>query len=153
MDRNGKLRIVLLDDNDAIREVMAELLTRKGYEVFAFSKPTICPLLSLPECRCNRNQSCADAILTDVNMPEMDGLQFIENLKQKNCKCRNVAIMSGWLSPDEEFKARQLECQIFKKPFDSDKFFEWLEDIKSAVTPSRVLCNWFQRLPQFSRSF
>ena len=52
MDRNGKLRIILLDDNDAIREVLTELLTHKGYEVYAFSKPTICPLMRLPECRC-----------------------------------------------------------------------------------------------------
>jgi len=152
MDRNKKLRIVLLDDDDSIREVLSALLTHKGYEVFAFSKPTICPLLRLPECRCNRNQSCADAILTDLDMPEMDGIQFIKNLKKKNCKCRHVAIMSGCLSSGDEHKARQLGCQIFRKPFDSNKFFEWLEDIQKTVTPSRILCNWFQQLPQFTQS-
>ena len=150
MNRGGKLRIIILEDDYAIREVMTELLRQKGYEVFAFSKPTICPLMSVPECRCNRNQSCTDVIITDVDMPDMNGIQFIENLKQKNCKCRHVAIMSGWLNPNEELKDRQLGCRIFKKPFDSVQFLEWLDSIQRSITPSRELCNWFQSTPQIA---
>ena len=71
MHSNSKLRIILLDDSDAIRTVLAELLRRRGYEVFTFSKPTICPLQILPECRCTPDQAFTDVILTDVNMPEM----------------------------------------------------------------------------------
>lgn len=144
MHSNSKLRIILLDDSDAIRTLLAEMLTRRGYEVFTFSKPTICPLQSLPECRCTPDQACTDVILTDVNMPEMDGLQFIENLKNKNCKCRHVAIMSGWLSPGNIYRAGQLGCKIFTKPFDIDSFCEWLDGIHRVVNPSRELCNWFQ---------
>ena len=150
MNRRGKLRIILLNDDDVIREVMTELLTRRGYEVFSFSKPTICPLMNLPECRCYLNQSYADVILTDVDMPGMNGIQFIENLKQKNCKCQHVAVMSGCLSPGEALKAKQLGCSIFKKPFDTLKFLEWLDATQQFITPSRELCDWFQRTPQFA---
>jgi CheY-like chemotaxis protein len=144
MHSNSKLRIILLDDSDAIRTVLAELLRRRGYEVFTFSKPTICPLQILPECRCTPDQACTDVILTDVNMPEMDGLQFIENLKNKNCKCRHVAIMSGWLSPGNTYRAEQLGCKIFAKPLNMDSFCEWLDGIHRVANPSRELCNWFQ---------
>lgn len=144
MGRNNRLRIILLDDSDAIRTVLAEVLTRRGFEVFTFSRPTICPLQSLPECRCTPGQTCTDVILTDLDMPEMDGLQFIQNIQKKNCKCQHVAIMSGWLSFEDTSRAKQLGCKIFSKPFKMDNFFEWLDGIERVVHPSRELCNWFQ---------
>ena len=108
MERNGKLRIVLLEDNDVVREVLFTSLIHRGYEVYAFQKPTICPLQVIPECRCLDGQSCTDVILTDLDMPDINGFQFINNLKTKNCKCKHVAIMSGWLSPENIRRAEQI---------------------------------------------
>ena len=148
MYRNGKLRIILLEDNDTVRKVLSESLTYRGYEVFAYPKPTICPLQILPECRCTNNQSCTDVILTDLDMPGMDGLQFVENLKRKNCKCGHVGIMSGWLTSGDIQRAEELDCKIFQKPFKIEIFIEWLNGIQRVIKPSRELCNWFQRSPQ-----
>ena len=148
MYRNGKLRIILLEDNDTVRKVLSKSLTYRGYEVFAFPKPTICPLQMLPECRCTKNQSCTDVILTDLDMPGMDGLQFVKNLKKKNCKCGHVGIMSGWLTSGDIQRAEELDCKIFQKPFKIEIFIEWLNGIQRVIKPSRELCNWFQRSPQ-----
>ncbi len=145
MSRNGKLRIVLLEDNDIVREVLHASLTHRGYEVYVFSDPTICPLQALPACRCTENQSCTDVILTDLDMPGMDGFQFIENLKSKNCKCRHVAIMSAWISPLDMHRARQLDCKIYEKPFRMELFIKWLGDVQQVLAPSRELCNWFRK--------
>lgn len=144
MSQNGKLRIVLLEDNDVVREVLHASLTCRGYEVYAFPEPSICPLQVQPACRCTENQSCTDVVLTDLDMPGMDGFQFIENLKRKNCKCRHVAIMSAWISPVDVHRARQLDCKIFEKPFRMENFITWLGGVQSVLAPSRELCNWFQ---------
>ncbi len=112
--RNGKLRIILLEDNDNLRTVMTMLLTGRGYEVFSFSKPTVCPLQAQPACRCGRNQACTDVILTDLDMPEIDGMRFIEVLKKKKCKCRHVAVMSGNLTADDMYQAVRLGCSAFE---------------------------------------
>lgn len=148
MNRDGRLRIILLEDDASLRGVMTELLTLRGHEVHAFSDPTICPLQAWPACRCAPNQSCADVILTDLAMPGMDGLQFVENLKRKNCKCRYVAVMSGVLREADKAKAEQLGCSIFSKPFNPRVFFEWLEGIRRIVDPARKLCNWFREPPE-----
>ena len=140
---NGKLRIILLEDNDNVRTALTMLLASKGYEVFSFSKPTVCPLQLQPFCRCGRNQACTDVILTDLDMPEMDGLRFIENMKIKNCKCRHVAVMSGYLNAEAMFHAVRLGCSAFEKPLDNEVLFQWLDGIEKKIPSSRELCNWF----------
>ena len=145
MSPKRNLRIIVLEDNDNVRTLVTMLLELRGYEVYAFSKPTICPLQIETECRCNQNQSCTDVILTDLDMPEMDGFRFIEHLKKKNCKCQHVAIMSGGLHTKALLRAKQLGCKVFEKPFKRELLFEWLDGIERLVKPSRELCNWFQK--------
>jgi DNA-binding NtrC family response regulator len=141
--RNGKLRIILLEDNDNLRTVMTMLLTRKGYEVFSFSKPTVCPLQAQPACRCGRNQACTDVILTDLDMPEIDGIRFIEILKKKKCKCCHIAVVSGNLKADDIYHAVRLGCSAFEKPLDMDALLQWLDGIEKKIPSSRELCDWF----------
>jgi DNA-binding NtrC family response regulator len=143
-NRTTKLRIILLEDNDNLGTVLEMLLTRRGYEVFSFSKPTVCPLQIQPSCQCKRGQACTDVILTDLDMPEMDGFRFIENIKKKNCKCRHVAVMSGNLSAVAMYQAANLGCTMFEKPFDEEALFRWLDNIEQTGQYSRELCNWFK---------
>lgn len=150
MSRNGKLRVILLEDNDNLRTVLKMLLTGRGYEVFSFSKPTVCPLQIQPACRCKRHQSCTDVILTDLDMPEMDGIRFIKNLKKKNCKCRHVAVMSGDLNSETLYQAVKLGCSAFEKPFDKETLFSWLDNIERTGQYSRELCDWFKETPLFA---
>ena len=142
--RNGQLRVIILEDNNNVRLTLQLLLEHRGYEVFTFSKPTICPLQIQPTCRCNKNQACTDVILTDFDMPEMDGIRFIENMKKKHCKCQHIAVMSGGLNSDIVERAKNLGCQVFEKPFEKEILLKWLDRIKSSAKTSRELCNWFK---------
>jgi len=136
------IRIVLLEDNRELRTVLSTLLKKRGYEVRAFPDPTICPLQLRPECRCSRHEACADVILTDLDMPGMNGLQFIENQRAKDCKCRHIAIMSGNLPGELTARARELGCRVFSKPFDPPTLFRWLDEVESDVHPRRRLADW-----------
>jgi CheY-like chemotaxis protein len=144
MKPNKKIRAFLLEDNDAIRVGLSEILASKGYEVFEFSNPAICPLQTSSECRCNGNQTCTDIIISDLDMPNMTGLDFIENQKKKNCKCQNVVLMSGNWSDHELARARELDCKTFTKPFPFQEFYDWLNDVVRNIEPSRELTDWFK---------
>jgi two-component system NtrC family response regulator len=146
-NRNAKLRIVLLEDNDNVRTLLEMLLTHRGYEVISFSKPTVCPLQIQPACRCKNHQSCTDVIMTDLNMPGMDGIRFIENLKKKNCKCRHVAVMSGDLNAEAMYQAVKLGCSAFEKPLDNKTLFSWLDNIERTGQYSSELCDWIKESP------
>ena len=138
-----KLRFIILEDNKMVLESISELLNERGYEVYPYSSPLICPLQLIPDCRCSENETCADAILSDLDMPGMNGLEFFENQKEKNCKCPNVALMSGNWTQQKLSKARELGCKTFIKPFSADEIFNWLEKIEKNVNSSRKLFDWF----------
>ncbi|MBW1998569.1 MAG: response regulator [Deltaproteobacteria bacterium] len=139
-----KLRILLVEDNDSVRSVLSKILAERGYEVFTFSNPAICPLQIQPECRCGPNETCVDIIVSDLDMPNMTGLGFIEKQKKKNCKCQHVVLMSGFWTEQDLSRARGLGCKTFTKPLPFEEFYAWLDEVEKKIEPARQLCNWFQ---------
>ncbi len=135
-----RLRIIVLEDDDNLRTVLRELLAATGYEVLAYAGPSLCPLRDPGTCRCLPDQPCADVIIADLGMPDMDGLRFVEILREKNCQCRHMAVMSGMWKDDELRQAERLRCKVLSKPFETGVFLRWLKTIEKQVDPRRTLC-------------
>ncbi|WP_170299926.1 ATP-binding response regulator [Pseudoduganella buxea] len=68
--RDAPLPILVVDDEDLVREVMCELLTREGYAPAGFADPmaALASLAGVPY----------KLALIDLNMPSMDGIAVIE---------------------------------------------------------------------------
>ena len=150
MNPSFKFRVILLEDNDAIRLLLSEIFSDRGYEIFAFSTPAICPLQLVPDCRCNVNETCTDMIVSDLDMPQITGLNFIDNQKKKNCKCKHVALISGSWTEQDLSLAHGLGCKTFIKTSDFKEFYEWLDEVEKSIEPTRELRDWFQE--QYSSS-
>ena len=145
-------RAFIFDDQKDIRQILYSLFDRRGYEVFAFPHPGICPLSEEEICPCPIEQACADIILSDVNMPIKNGLDFIEEQIQKGCRCKHFALMSGDFTDGDVSKAKSLGIKIFKKPFKLKEVINWLGQIENDIDPKRKLSNWFlERMPQISQ--
>lgn len=140
-----KLRALVFEGDEVIRTTLRQILERRGYQVFTFSHPGLCPLHVAPECLSPPNHVCADIIISDVDMPHVNGLAFVESQLKKGCKIENIAIMSaGWY--DSDFRlARNLGCHTLDKPFDFFKLTNWLEECEKKINPKRLLFDWFQK--------
>ena len=68
------MRILLVDDDQGLRQSLSLLLDAEGHQVTAEGQPQA----ALE--RAGRNEY--DVILCDVRMPEMDGLTFLEQYQQ-----------------------------------------------------------------------
>ena len=136
-----ELRIIVIEDDDAIRQSLTLLLRKNGYEVISASDPTICPIYSTLDESCPHEDACGDFLLTDNQMPNMTGLEFIETQSQRECKgiVGNKAVMSGSWSSEEREKAEKLGCKIFTKPFRIEEIIEWLDERKILISPDRKL--------------
>jgi len=71
-----KPRIVLVDDERNLTATFSELLADEGYEVTTFADGADA-LVALES-----NPSLADAVVTDVAMPRMDGLELCAKLRE-----------------------------------------------------------------------
>lgn len=123
-----KFNAVVIDDDLFCREFMAEVLEDRGYQVARYAAAVSLPFCLCPEGNCQRQQSCADLLLTDNQMPRLSGLEMIEQLQARGCKLAvgSRAVLSGSWSQSELEKAEQLGCKTFTKPYDLQEIDAWL---------------------------
>lgn len=81
------LRILVIDDDDQIRELIREVLERGGHTVFeADNGDTGIKLVC---------EETVDVVVTDIIMPDKDGLETITELRKSHPEIRIVAISGG----------------------------------------------------------
>jgi len=140
-----RLRAVILDDEAGIRQTLWFLCDRRGYEVFTFPDPGLCPLHVMDRCPCAAGVACTDIILSDLNMPQVQGLDFVEALVAKRCAAPHIALMSAAWSVADEARAAHLGCQLFRKPFAIAEIDAWLTKVEALTSPDRGLLPWDAR--------
>ena len=90
--RGGGETVLVVEDEDAIREVTRRILTRHGYEVIA--APNGPAALRISE----EYDGPLDLLLTDVVMPEMLGKEVVERMRAARPQIA-VLYMSGYAQP------------------------------------------------------
>jgi DNA-binding NtrC family response regulator len=138
-----KMRALIFDDEISVLELLEKFLTRKDYEVCAFSAPAVCPIHKDDDVSCMHEKTCADVLITDYNMPGMNGLDLIALQQAKGCRIdiRNKAIISGFLEDKDLERLSQFGCAFFKKPFHLSMLSSWLETCGKRVDLSAPLAH------------
>ena len=105
-------RILVADDEDALRELMQLMLVRMGHEV------TVARNGKEVVSECERR--LPDLVLTDLVMPEREGLETIEILRRRWPQVRIVAVSGGArMNAGDLLKIAKLmgARQVLAKPF------------------------------------
>jgi DNA-binding NtrC family response regulator len=118
------LKIFVVDDERIVRVTIADDLKDAGFNVREFSTAASA-LQHLVE-----NDSNVDIIITDLKMPGMDGLEFLEKVKQINPEIY-VLLMTAHGSIQTAVKAMQLGAYDYlAKPFNIDELMLIINRIK-----------------------
>ncbi len=100
----SRWNIVLIDDEEDIREVMAIALQDEGYIVAAAADGAA----GLQLCE----ETSPQIVITDIRMPGIDGLQVLETLKEKNPDIE-VIVATAFGEMDLAIRALQLDASDF----------------------------------------
>jgi putative nucleotidyltransferase with HDIG domain len=123
----GGEKILVVDDEEMIRDLCVHILSAEGYGVTAFSNATD----ALKEL----TRSPADLLITDIKMPGMDGLELFEKVKEQNQDIVTVFITGhGTLDTAIESLMRGVDAFVLK-PFTQE---ELLGAVERAVNRSRL---------------
>lgn len=121
-------RILLVEDDDALRVMLKVLLTGAGHEVWEAADGTrICDVYQ---------QQRFDLVITELVMPNVEGLEVIMELRRTDPNVRIIAMSGVGKGRDEEYLriARKVGAQVtLSKPFGNEQF---LEAVRSALETS-----------------
>ena len=136
-----KPRVLIFDENSDLSITLKEILDERGYEVFTFSNRGVCPLLHTVDHIAISDSVCSDIIISDLYLPNIDGLELIKDRIDNGCKVKCRALMSTtWSEADWQY-AHKLGCKLFRKPFDLKEILEWLDDCAKRIDADRKLMN------------
>ncbi len=107
-----KQTVLLVDDDDSVLETISPMLTDAGYDVLGVAKARI----GFDEFQSRP----VDLIITDILMPEMEGIEFILKLRKESPSVPIIAISGSGRSSTIDYlaMARRLGATaVLEKPF------------------------------------
>jgi len=111
MKQAGK-RILIVDDEENARVALSKILTLEGYDVSS-ARNGLEALGSL-------QKRDVELIITDINMPEMNGLTFLRELSRRHPKS-NVIMITGYGEVESYLEAMDLGAfEYINKPVKYD---------------------------------
>ena len=125
--------ILFVDDEAVLREIAFEILTHLGYEV-------ICCNDGKEAVRCFRKRhNDIDAVILDLNMPDMDGCECLSSLRKINFSVP-VVFSTGEMNEDALQAALSKGANAFlQKPFGAEKLDEVIKtEINKRKTDLRI---------------
>lgn len=107
--RGPKVRILLAEDDESMRTFLARAIERAGYEVIAVDRGTAAlPLIA---------QGGYDLLLTDIVMPEMDGIELAQRAAALAPDMRVVFITGFAAVALSRASAAAPKSRVLSKPF------------------------------------
>jgi two-component system response regulator FlrC len=121
--------ILLVDDEENYRELIAKVLTKAGYEVLQAADGM--GALSLLE------RSNVDLVISDILMPVLNGYALVARLREK-WPDMPVILTTGFLSPDAAKSMMKGSVDFIPKPINAETL---LDMVRGRVAPVELITN------------
>ena len=126
---SGSEKILLVEDQELVRNVAKKILTSNGYQVMEASNGGEAYYLF------QQQRGQIDLLLTDVVMPNMNGRELVEKIRQTNPRVK-VLFMSGY--PDDIIAHHDVIRQnerLVQKPFTKAQLLETIREVLEQGDP------------------
>jgi DNA-binding response OmpR family regulator len=120
------MKILVIDDDHMVRYALSRILQRSGYDVVTASDGKRGMMLVREE--------LPDVVITDIIMPEQEGIETISLLRHQYPRMKIIAISGGGRIRNVDFleMARSLGADdVISKPFEADELLGRLRDVMS----------------------
>ncbi|HER62686.1 MAG TPA: response regulator [Desulfobacteraceae bacterium] len=107
------MRVLIIDDDEQIRVLLQQMMQWAGFDVLVAENGKIAMQM--------QSEQPADLVITDLIMPEQEGLETISKLKKEYAGIKIIAISGGGRIGPEAYLPAALELgadKVFSKPFD-----------------------------------
>ncbi len=116
--------ILVVDDEDQIREITKKTLETHGYKVFIANDGKEAIALY------SQHREPIKAVLMDMMMPVMDGEESIRRIRKINPEVKIIAV-SGLTEKDRLVKVEDLTNGFLPKPYTAEKLLKAIDEVLS----------------------
>ncbi|MCA9010407.1 MAG: response regulator [Planctomycetaceae bacterium] len=117
-------RVLVVDDTDDIRELVATLLQRKGFDVTT--------AVGGRQGVAQASSDQPDLILMDLNMPDMDGWRATREIREAGIPTPVIALTAHMTAEDQARAAAAGFDGFQTKPLELDNLLAMIEELLSA---------------------
>ncbi len=129
------IRIMVVEDQAHIRRILAMWIKRQGYEVIEAANG----VEALEQLRTQN----IDLLITDVNMPEVDGIELTRRAFDECLALKQVFVVTSRCDQHDIISQFDQErVKIFAKPFSPSQL---LREVEAAVGPPSAVASAEQR--------
>jgi CheY-like chemotaxis protein len=127
--RRSVTKILLVDDEEVMRYIVRQLLPRSRYSLTAIGD-------GQAGLRCMRDEN-PDVVLLDINMPELDGYQFLERVRNDSevAGVPVIVLTSAVLEPDKRSLLHHASGILSKSDLSSDTLIDTIERVLPRLQP------------------
>lgn len=125
-------KILLIEDNRDSRDILSKLLRMSGYDVVSASDGEVGYNTALDQ--------APDLIITDINMPKMDGIEFVKRVRQNGALAGTPILVVTAFGATVAREAVEAGADASaEKPFDFDKFLAMVQNLirRDKTAPQR----------------
>jgi len=137
---SSELNVLYIEDHDETREVLHDLLET----IF----PTVLVATNGEEGLEKYKNNEIDLIITDINMPKMDGITMIEQIREED---KEIKIVVFSAHEKTEYLTRCIELDVdgfLTKPLNQNKYFQTLYKVVEQIHTKKELNKYKNELEQ-----
>lgn len=106
----SKYTLLVVDDDDSIRELVSALFEMRGFNILnAYNAPSALEVLK---------KNKVELVLSDIRMPGGDGISLLEQIRQCSPDIPVVILFTGFSDLTEKQCIAKGAKKVFTKPFD-----------------------------------
>lgn len=140
--KKDKFRILVVDDEDSIRNRCVQLLQRKDYNVLGVNDGKQALFLI--------KKDNFSLVIADIRMPGLNGIDLLERIKE-TCPDTEVVMITGYGTVDNAVEAMKLGAYDYiTKPFDMERLLKVVEHIETKFSLKKEIGVLRDELKKFS---
>lgn len=128
------VRVLVIDDEKEMRDMVSRVLRHAGHEVYTAEDGR--EALGLL-----RTLSVA-VVVTDLVMPEMEGIEFILHLRRQVPEVKVIAMSGGGYVTPQAYLRVAANCgasRVLAKPFSSQELLDAVDGVMESAGPGDVV--------------
>jgi CheY-like chemotaxis protein len=115
-----QMRILVVEDEPDLRDILVTIFEQEGSHVLAAKDG--CEALTILQ------TENPDFVISDVRMPKLDGIQFLEIIRRRHPSNPPVFLATGFADIDEAQALRKGAISLIAKPFHINDLLTEIED-------------------------